>query len=388
MPNYRTLFTSESVTEGHPDKIADQISDAILDAVLAEDPVGRVACETLVTTGLAMISGEITTKTYVDFPSIVRNTIREIGYTRAKYGFDSETCAVISSIDPQSPDIAQGVDTGGAGDQGLMFGYAVRETPELMPIPIMLAHQLTRRLTEVRKSNELDFLRPDGKSQVTIEYEGKRPVRCEAVVISTQHSPNVSHRDLSEAVIEKVIKPVVPAELLDAATKYHINPTGKFVIGGPQGDTGLTGRKIIVDTYGGRGRHGGGAFSGKDPTKVDRSACYMARYIAKNLVAAGLADEVEVQLAYAIGVADPVSVYVDTFGTGKVEVPKLVELVREHFQMTPRGIIESLSLRRPIFKKTAAYGHFGRNEPGFSWEATDKAEALRAAAGVDAVAAV
>ena len=386
MPNYRTLFTSESVTEGHPDKIADQISDAILDAVLAEDPVGRVACETLVTTGLAMISGEITTKTYVDFPSIVRNTIREIGYTRAKYGFDSETCAVISSIDPQSPDIAQGVDTGGAGDQGLMFGYAVRETPELMPIPIMLAHQLTRRLTEVRKSNELDFLRPDGKSQVTIEYEGKRPVRCEAVVISTQHSPNVSHRDLSEAVIEKVIKPVVPAELLDAATKYHINPTGKFVIGGPQGDTGLTGRKIIVDTYGGRGRHGGGAFSGKDPTKVDRSACYMARYIAKNLVAAGLADEVEVQLAYAIGVADPVSVYVDTFGTGKVEVPKLVELVREHFQMTPRGIIESLSLRRPIFKKTAAYGHFGRNEPGFSWEATDKAEALRAAAGVDAVA--
>jgi S-adenosylmethionine synthetase len=388
MSTYRTLFTSESVTEGHPDKIADQISDAILDAVLAEDPVGRVACETLVTTGLAMISGEITTKTYVDFPSIVRNTIRDIGYTRAKYGFDSETCAVISSIDPQSPDIAQGVDTGGAGDQGLMFGYAVRETPELMPLPIMLAHKLTRRLTEVRKGNELDFLRPDGKSQVTVEYEGKRPVRVEAVVISTQHSPNVSHRDLSDAIVEKVIKPVVPAELLDANTKYHINPTGKFVIGGPQGDTGLTGRKIIVDTYGGRGRHGGGAFSGKDPTKVDRSACYMARYIAKNLVAAGVADEVEVQLAYAIGVAEPVSVYVDTFGTGRVDQSKLVELVREHFQMTPRGIIESLQLRRPIFKKTAAYGHFGRTEAEFTWEKTDKAEAIGQSAGVEAVAAV
>jgi S-adenosylmethionine synthetase len=386
MANYRTLFTSESVTEGHPDKIADQISDAILDAVLAEDPVGRVACETLVTTGLAMISGEITTKTYVDFPSIVRNTIREIGYTRAKYGFDSETCAVISSIDPQSPDIAQGVDTGGAGDQGLMFGFAVRETPELMPLPIMLAHKLTRRLTDVRKSNELDFLRPDGKSQVTIEYEGKRPVRAEAVVISTQHSPNVSHRDLSDAILEKVIRDVVPAELLDKNTKFHINPTGKFVIGGPQGDTGLTGRKIIVDTYGGRGRHGGGAFSGKDPTKVDRSACYMARYIAKNIVAAGLADECEVQLAYAIGVAEPVSVYVDTFGTGKVEQTRLVDLVRDHFQMTPRGIIESLQLRRPIFKKTAAYGHFGRTEPEFTWEATDKADALRTAAGAEAVA--
>jgi S-adenosylmethionine synthetase len=386
MANSRTLFTSESVTEGHPDKIADQISDAILDAVLAEDPVGRVACETLVTTGLAMISGEITTKVYVDFPTIVRSTIREIGYTRAKYGFDSETCAVISSVDPQSPDIAQGVDTGGAGDQGLMFGFAVRETPELMPLPIMLAHKLTRRLTDVRKSNDLDFLRPDGKSQVTVEYEGKRPVRVEAVVISTQHSPNVSHRDLSDAILEKVIKPVVPAELLDKNTKYHINPTGKFVIGGPQGDTGLTGRKIIVDTYGGRGRHGGGAFSGKDPTKVDRSACYMARYIAKNIVASGLADEAEVQLAYAIGVADPVSVYVDTFGTGKVDPDKLTELVREHFLMTPRGIIESLQLRRPIFKKTAAYGHFGRVEPEFTWEATDKAESLRAAAGVEAVA--
>jgi S-adenosylmethionine synthetase len=388
MSNHRTLFTSESVTEGHPDKIADQISDAILDAVLAEDPVGRVACETLVTTGLAMISGEITTKTYVDFPSIVRNTIREIGYTRAKYGFDSETCAVISSIDPQSPDIAQGVDTGGAGDQGLMFGFAVRETPELMPLPIMMAHKLVRRLTEVRKSNELDFLRPDGKSQVTIEYEGKRPVRASAVVISTQHSPNVSSRDLRDAIIEKVIRPVMPGELIDDRTVFHINPTGRFVIGGPQGDTGLTGRKIIVDTYGGRGRHGGGAFSGKDPTKVDRSACYMARYIAKNLVASGVADEVEVQLAYAIGVAEPVSVYVDTFGTGKIDQSKMVELVREHFQMTPRGIMETLQLRRPIFKKTAAYGHFGRTEPEFSWERTDKAEALSAAAGIDAAVAV
>src|SRR5438477_9719886 len=382
MADHRTLFTSESVTEGHPDKIADQISDAILDAVLAEDPVGRVACETLVTTGMAMIAGEITTKTYVDFPSIVRATIKEIGYTRAKYGFDSETCAVISSIDPQSPDIAQGVDTGGAGDQGMMFGFACRETPELMPLPITLAHKLVRRLSEVRKANELDFLRPDGKSQVTIEYEGKRPLRASAVVISTQHSPNVSNRDLREAIIDKVIKPVVPAELIDKDTVFHINPTGRFVIGGPQGDTGLTGRKIIVDTYGGRGRHGGGAFSGKDPTKVDRSACYMARYIAKNLVASGLADEVEVQLAYAIGVVDPVSVHVDTFGTGKVSPEKMEEIVREHFKMTPRGIIDSLKLRRPIYKKTAAYGHFGRTEPEFSWEAADKAEALRAAAGM------
>jgi S-adenosylmethionine synthetase len=382
MANYRTLFTSESVTEGHPDKIADQISDAILDAVLAEDPIGRVACETLVTTGLAMISGEITTKTYVDFPSIVRNTIRDIGYTRAKYGFDSDTCAVISSIDPQSPDIAQGVDTGGAGDQGLMFGYAVRETPELMPLPIMLAHKLTKRLADVRKSNEVDFLRPDGKSQVTIEYEGKRPIRASAIVISTQHSPHVSNRELHDAIIEKVIRPVVPEELLDSNTVFHINPTGRFVTGGPQGDTGLTGRKIIVDTYGGRGRHGGGAFSGKDPTKVDRSACYMARYIAKNLVASGIADEAEVQLAYAIGVAEPVSVYVDTFGTGRIEMPKIVEIVRDHFQMTPRGIMESLDLRRPIFRKTAAYGHFGRNEPEFTWERTDKADSIRAAAGI------
>jgi len=382
MAMHRTLFTSESVTEGHPDKIADQISDAILDAVLAEDPVGRVACETLVTTGMAMIAGEITTKTYVDFPSIVRATIKEIGYTRAKYGFDSETCAVISSIDPQSPDIAQGVDTGGAGDQGLMFGFACRETPELMPLPIMLAHKLVRRLAEVRKTNEVDFLRPDGKSQVTIEYEGKRPVRASAIVISTQHSPDVSNRDLRDAVIERVIKTTVPAELLDKDTVFHINPTGRFVVGGPQGDTGLTGRKIIVDTYGGRGRHGGGCFSGKDPTKVDRSACYMARYIAKNIVASGLADEVEVQLAYAIGVADPVSVYVETFGTGRIEPRRISELVREHFQLTPRSIIESLRLRRPIYKKTAAYGHFGRTEPEFSWEATDKAAALRESAGV------
>src|SRR6059058_1975222 len=378
----RHLFTSESVTEGHPDKIADQISDAILDAVLAEDPVGRVACETLVTTGLAMISGEITTKTYVDFPSIVRNTIKEIGYTRAKYGFDAETCAVISSIDPQSPDIAQGVDTGGAGDQGLMFGFACRETPELMPLPITLAHKLARRLAEVRKSNDLDFLRPDGKSQVTIEYEGKRPVRAAAIVISTQHSPSISHGDLSDAIIETIIKPVVPPELLDDRTKFHINPTGRFVTGGPQGDTGLTGRKIIVDTYGGRGRHGGGAFSGKDPTKVDRSACYMARYIAKNVVAAGIAERALVQLAYAIGVAEPVSVMVHTEGTGRIPEEKITQIVRDHFKLTPRGIMEELDLRRPIYKKTAAFGHFGRTEPEFTWERTDKAAALRAAAGI------
>lgn len=378
MPSVRRhLFTSESVTEGHPDKIADQISDAILDAVLAEDPMGRVACETLVTTGLAMISGEITTRTYVDFPSIVRSTIKEIGYTRAKYGFDSETCAVISSIDPQSPDIAQGVDTGGAGDQGLMFGYASRETEELMPLPITLAHKLVRRLTHARKNNDLDFLRPDGKSQVTIEYEGKRPLRAAAIVVSTQHSPAVSHTDLREAIIETVIRPVVPAELIDDKTVFHVNPTGRFVIGGPQGDTGLTGRKIIVDTYGGKGRHGGGAFSGKDPTKVDRSACYMARYIAKNIVASGIADEVEVQLAYAIGVAEPVSVAIDTFGTGKIEDDRISDMVRANFTMTPRAIIESLDLRRPIFKKTAAYGHFGRTEKEFTWERTDKAEKLR-----------
>jgi S-adenosylmethionine synthetase len=379
MGKNRSLFTSESVTEGHPDKIADQISDAILDAILRDDPVGRVACETLVTTGLALIAGEITTKTYVDIPGIVRETIRDVGYTRAKYGFDYETCAVISSIDKQSPDIAMGVDTGGAGDQGLMFGLAVRETEEFMPLPITLAHQLTMRLAEARKSKSLEWLRPDGKSQVTVEYEGDRPVRVEAIVISTQHAESVPTPELREAVREEIIRPVVPAALLDDKTKFHINPTGRFVVGGPQGDTGLTGRKIIVDTYGGYGRHGGGAFSGKDATKVDRSASYMARYIAKNLVAAGLADKVEVQLAYAIGVADPVSVLVETFGTSNVDPAALSKLVREHFELTPKGIIDALDLRRPIFKKTAAYGHFGRRLPEFTWERTDKAESLAAA---------
>jgi len=386
MADSRYLFTSESVTEGHPDKIADQISDAILDAVLAEDPTGRVACETLVTTGLAMLSGEITTSVYVDFPSIVRSTIKEIGYTRAKYGFDSETCAVISSIDPQSPDIAQGVDTGGAGDQGLMFGYACNETEELMPLPIMLAHKIVRQLSESRRNHDMDFLRPDGKSQVTIEYEGRKPVRVQAVVVSTQHSPAISHKDLRESIIEGVVRPVVPEGLLDDKTIFHINPTGRFVIGGPQGDTGLTGRKIIVDTYGGRGRHGGGAFSGKDPTKVDRSASYMARYIAKNLVAAGVADEIEVQLAYAIGVAEPVSVFVNTFGTGRVDDSRIIELIRSHFEMTPKGIIETLDLRRPIYKKTAAFGHFGRTEDSFTWEKTDKADALRSDAKLEGAA--
>lgn len=386
MATTRTLFTSESVTEGHPDKIADQISDAILDAILADDPVGRVACETLVTTGLALIAGEITTKTWVDIPTIVRTTIKEVGYTRAKYGFDYETCAVISTIDKQSPDIAQGVDTGGAGDQGLMFGYAVRETEELMPLPISLAHRLTMRLAEARKTHALDWLRPDGKSQVTIEYEGAIPVRVEAIVVSTQHAESVPTAELREAVVEEIIKPVVPAGMLDARTKFHINPTGRFVIGGPQGDTGLTGRKIIVDTYGGSGRHGGGSFSGKDPTKVDRSASYMARYVAKNLVAAGLATRIEVQLAYAIGVADPVSVHVETFGTERVDPASLPGLIRDHFQLTPIGIIRSLDLQRPIYKKTAAYGHFGRRLPEFTWERTDKAEALAAAAGLVAPA--
>jgi S-adenosylmethionine synthetase len=384
--NGRHLFTSESVTEGHPDKIADQISDAILDAILADDPVGRVACETLVTTGLALIAGEITTKTWVDIPAIVRNTIREVGYTRAKYGFDYETCAVISTIDKQSPDIAQGVDTGGAGDQGLMFGYAVRETEELMPLPITLAHRLTMRLAEARKTHALDWLRPDGKSQVTVEYDGSKPVRVEAVVVSTQHAESIPTPELREAVEEEIIKPVVPKGMLDARTKFHINPTGRFVIGGPQGDTGLTGRKIIVDTYGGSGRHGGGSFSGKDPTKVDRSASYMARHVAKNLVAAGLAERVEVQLAYAIGVADPVSVHVETFGTERVDPASLPGLVRDHFQLTPRGIIRSLDLQRPIYKKTAAYGHFGRRLSEFTWEQTDKAEALAAAVGLSAPA--
>ena len=380
------FFTSESVTEGHPDKIADQISDAVLDAVLRDDPLGRVACETLVTTGLAFIAGEISTKTYVDIKSIVRQTIKEIGYTRAKFGFDYETCAVISSIDEQSGDIAQGVDSGGAGDQGMMFGFAVRETAEYMPLPLTLAHALVRRLSEARRKGELDFLRPDGKSQVTVEYDGGRPVRVEAVVVSTQHAEAIKHHDLKEAVIEEVIRSVIPAELLTPETKFHVNPTGRFVIGGPQGDTGLTGRKIIVDTYGGSAPHGGGAFSGKDPTKVDRSAAYMARYIAKNLVAAGLADRVLLQLAYAIGVADPVSVHVETYGTGKLPEARIVELVREHFPLTPRGIIEDLDLRRPIFKATAAFGHFGR--PEFSWERVDRAAALASAAGVETDTAV
>ena len=376
--NSRHLFTSESVTEGHPDKIADQISDAVLDALLAQDPYSRVACETLVTTGIAFIAGEITTKAYADLPGIVRETIRNVGYTRAKYGFDYETCAVISSIHEQSPDIAQGVDPGGAGDQGLMFGYACSETEELMPLPIMLAHKLTRRLTQVRKDEILDYLRPDGKSQVTIEYEGDKPVRVEAVIISAQHSNLVKIETIREDILEKVIHAVIPSSLLDSKTKYFINPTGRFVVGGPQGDCGLTGRKIIVDTYGGVGSHGGGAFSGKDPTKVDRSASYMARHVAKNIVAAGLADKVELQIAYAIGVAEPVSVMADTMGTGAVDEGRIVDAIREIFPLTPKGIIEYLNLRRPIYKQTAAYGHFGRTEPDFSWERADKAETLRA----------
>ena len=377
----RYLFTSESVTEGHPDKIADQISDAILDACLEQDPMSRVACETLTCTGLVVVAGEITTKAYVDFQTLVRDTVREIGYDDALKGFDCNTCGVISTINRQSPDIAQGVDTGGAGDQGMMFGFATNETPELMPTPISLAHRLAEKLTEVRKSGKMPYLRPDGKSQVTVEYDAdNKPVRVDAVVISTQHSDDVTNEQLRAEILEHVIQAIIPAELLDADTKYHINPTGRFVIGGPMGDSGLTGRKIIVDTYGGMGRHGGGAFSGKDPTKVDRSAAYMARYIAKNIVAAGLADRCEVQLAYAIGVADPVSVRVDTFGTGSVSEPRLIELVRENFKLTPEGIIESLNLRRPIFRKTAAYGHFGRTGETFTWEATDKAVALKSGA--------
>ena len=376
------LFTSESVTEGHPDKIADQISDAVLDAVLAEDPTGRVACETLLTTGLVVIAGEITTNAVLDYTHLARETIREIGYTRAKYGFDCDTCGVMVAIDRQSPDIAMGVDREGAGDQGMMFGYACNETPELMPMPIMLAHHLTRKLSEVRKEGVMYYLRPDGKSQVSVEYVNGKPARVDTVVISTQHAEHATNEQIYNDVMKHVIGAVVPAEMMDGDTKFHINPTGRFVIGGPQGDTGLTGRKIIVDTYGGAGAHGGGAFSGKDPTKVDRSACYMARYIAKNIVAAGLAERCEVQLAYAIGVADPVSVLVDTQGTGKVNEDRLSDLVREHFRLTPRGIIESLDLRRPIYKKTAAYGHFGRSGPEFTWERTDKAEALRVAAGV------
>ena len=378
----RYLFTSESVTEGHPDKIADQISDAILDACLTDDASSRVACETLTATGLVVIAGEITTKAYVDFQTVVRGTIASIGYDNALYGFDANTCAVISSINKQSGDIALGVDTGGAGDQGMMFGYAVNENVDLMPTPISLAHKLTQQLSHVRKDGILPFLRPDGKSQVTVEYDANgRVLRVDAVVISTQHSETVTNDELRASILKYVIQAVIPAHLLDEYTKYHINPTGRFVIGGPMGDTGLTGRKIIVDTYGGMGRHGGGCFSGKDPTKVDRSACYMARYIAKNIVAARLADRCEVQLAYAIGVAEPVSVMVETFGTGKVSEGRLVELVRKNFQLTPKGIIESLQLRRPIYKKTAAYGHFGRKDPDFTWEATDKAAALGEQAG-------
>ena len=376
------LFTSESVTEGHPDKVADQISDAVLDAVLEQDELGRVACETLVTTGLVVVAGEITTHARVDFSKVARETIREIGYTRAKYGFDSETCSVLSAVGRQSPDIAIGVDTGGAGDQGLMFGFACNETPELMPLPIQLAHRLSRRLSEARKSDELPYLRPDGKSQVTVEYRDGRPFRVDAVVISSQHDPKVSNEQLRAEIEQHIIRHTVSPEFLDRNTKFHINPTGRFVTGGPQGDAGLTGRKIIVDTYGGYAPHGGGAFSGKDPTKVDRSAAYMARYVAKNIVAAGLAERCLVQLAYAIGVADPVSVLVDTGGTGHLEESSLARLVREHFKLTPRGIIDDLQLRHPIYKKTAAYGHFGRSEAGFTWEATDRAVPLRDAAGI------
>ena len=385
MSNKRFLFTSESVTEGHPDKIADQISDAILDACLKEDAYSRVACETLTATGLVVIAGEITTKAYVDFQSLVRGVVASIGYDNALYGFDSNTCAVISSINKQSGDIAMGVDTGGAGDQGMMFGYATNENEDYMPTAIHMAHKLTQRLTDVRKNGTLPYLRPDGKSQVTVEYdENHKPVRIDAVVISSQHAETVSNEELRADILKHVIQAALPANMLDEDTKYHINPTGLFVIGGPMGDTGLTGRKIIVDTYGGMGRHGGGAFSGKDPTKVDRSACYMARYIAKNIVAAGLADRCEVQLAYAIGVAEPVSVLIDTFGTAKVDEQKISDLVRANFKLTPKGIIESLNLRRPIYRKTAAYGHFGRNEPEFTWEATDKASALRDQAGLAA----
>jgi S-adenosylmethionine synthetase len=383
MPAKNFHFTSESVTEGHPDKIADQISDGILDAILSEDPNSRVACETLVTTGLAFVAGEISTNCYVEIPEIVRATIRDIGYTRAKYGFDHETCAVLTSIHSQSPDIAQGVDVGGAGDQGIMFGYATNETPELMPMPITLAHKLAMRLTEARRKDVLPYLRPDGKSQVTVEYQNGNPVRVTTVVVSSQHSPDITLKEIREDIIEQIIKPVIPPELLDEEhVDYHINPTGRFVMGGPQADTGLTGRKIIVDTYGGVGSHGGGAFSGKDPSKVDRSASYMARYIAKNIVAAGIADKCEIQLSYAIGIPEPISILVNTKNTGKISTEKILKLIRGHFPTTPKGMIDHLNLRRPIYRKTAAYGHFGRSEPEFTWERTDLADTLRKEAGL------
>ena len=378
----RYLFTSESVTEGHPDKIADQVSDAVLDAVLEDDPLGRVACETLLTTGLIVMAGEITTTSKPNFVDVARDAVRDVGYTHSDHGFDANTCGVVSALHAQSGDIAMGVDTGGAGDQGLMFGYACKETDELMPLPIMMSHHLVRGLSDARREGRLDYLRPDGKSQVTVEYDGDSPKRIDAVVVSSQHSDAVSTDQLRQDIKREVIDKIVPAELMDENTKIHINPTGRFVTGGPHGDAGVTGRKIIVDTYGGMAPHGGGAFSGKDPTKVDRSATYMARYIAKNCVAANLADRVQVQLAYAIGVADPVSVLVETFGTGNIDETKISELVRAHFELTPKGIIETLELRRPIYRKSAAFGHFGRTEPEFKWEHTDKAEGLRKAAGL------
>jgi S-adenosylmethionine synthetase len=376
------LFTSESVTEGHPDKMADQISDAVLDAILTEDEEGRVACETLLTTGLCVVSGEITTSTYVDIPSLVRQTITDIGYTRAKFGFDAETCGVVTAINHQSPDIAMGVDTGGAGDQGMMFGYACTETEELMPLPIMLAHKLARQLSYVRKTNDISYLRPDGKSQVSVEYDGNTPVRIDTVVISSQHAPTIPAKTITEDVIEKVIEPILPKGMWDADTRFLVNPTGKFAVGGPQGDCGLTGRKIIVDTYGGSAPHGGGAFSGKDPTKVDRSAAYAARYVAKNIVAAGLAERCELQVAYAIGVAEPVSLSVKTFGTGIIGDSEMIALIRRYFDLTPKGIISKLGLRRPIYRQTAAYGHFGRTDLNVPWEQTDMADTLKQAAGL------